>query len=54
MPSVYPATAEEIRHKYCFIMEALSRMGLPILDDETMAYAEDLLERLSEDEGDKE
>lgn len=54
MPSVYPATEEEIRHKYCFIMEVLSRMGLPILDDETMAYAEDFLARLSEDEEDKE
>lgn len=53
MPSVYPATEEEIRHKYCFIMEVLSRMGLPILDDETMAYAEDFLARLSEGEGDK-
>lgn len=53
MPSVYPATEEEIRHKYCFIMEVLSRMGLPILDDETMAYAEDFLARLSEGEGDE-
>lgn len=54
MPSVYPATAEEIRHKYFFIMEVLSRTGLPILDDETMAFAEKFLEKLSEsgeDEG---
>ena len=54
MPSVYPATAEEIRHKYFFIMEVLSHMGLPILDDETMAFAEKFLEKLSEsgeDEG---
>ena len=53
MPSVYPATEEEIRHKYRFIMEVLASMGLPILDDETMACAEDFLEKLVESGGDK-
>jgi AcrR family transcriptional regulator len=47
MPSVYPATDEEIRHKYRFVMEALSKMGLPILDSETMSFAEKLLENIS-------
>lgn len=42
MPSVYPASVEEIRHKYCFVMEVLSRMGLPILDDGTLALAEEV------------
>ena len=27
-PSVYPATAKEIYHKYCFIMEVLSKVGI--------------------------
>lgn len=27
MPSAFPAAAGEIRHKYFFIMEVLSRMG---------------------------
>lgn len=35
MPSVYPATAEEIHHKYLFIIEVLSKMGLPLLDNKT-------------------
>lgn len=52
MPSVFPATAEEIRHKYFFIMEVLSRMGLPILDDETMSFAEKFLEEITERRGD--
>lgn len=43
MPSVYPASVEEIRHKYCFIMEVLSRIGLPILDDRKMADMEKVL-----------
>lgn len=36
MPSVYPATAEELRHKYRFVAEALRAMGLPLLDEGTM------------------
>lgn len=36
MPSVYPATAEEIRHKYEFVIEVLTNMGLPLMDKEDM------------------
>lgn len=43
IPSVYPATVEEIYHKYFFIMEVLSKMGLPLLDEETKALAEKFL-----------
>lgn len=35
MPSIYPADADEIRHKYFFIMEALSKMGLPLMEKDT-------------------
>lgn len=31
MPSVYPATAEEIHHKYLFVTEVLAKMGLPTM-----------------------
>lgn len=34
MPSVFPATAEELANKYRFLAEALAAMGLPILDDD--------------------
>lgn len=40
IPSIYPATAEELHHKFVFIMEALAKMGLPLLSDEMMAQAE--------------
>lgn len=36
MPSVFPAAADEIRHKYSFIIQALSKMGLPLGDDEEL------------------
>lgn len=48
MPSVYPATAEEIRHKYHFIVEVLAKMGLPLIDDKTTVLAEKFLQDISE------
>ena len=47
MPSVYPATAEEIHHKYLFIIEVLSKMGLPLLDNKTEAFAEQFISDIS-------
>lgn len=47
MPSVYPATAEEIHHKYLFLMEMLSKMGLPLLDDKTEPLAEKFIADIS-------
>lgn len=34
LPSVFPATAEEIGHKFQFILEALAAMGLPLMNKE--------------------
>ncbi len=33
LPSIFPATAEELRQKSRFVMEMLSRMGLPLSDE---------------------
>lgn len=44
MPSLYPATAEELRHKYNFVTQTLAMLGLPVLDEETGATAERLIE----------
>lgn len=35
MPFVFPASAEEICHKYRFIMKMLVAMGLPLMDEES-------------------
>ena len=47
MPSIYPATAGEIRHKFHFIIEVLDKMGLPLMDDQTMTIAESFLMDIS-------
>lgn len=50
MPSVYPATGEEIQHKYQFVMEVLAKMGLPILDEKTTAAAEKLIQEITREQ----
>lgn len=41
------ATAEEIQHKYLFVIEVLAKMGLPIMDDKTAVVAEKFLRDIS-------
>ncbi len=38
MPSVFPATEEELYHKYHFVKEVLAHMGLPLYDDDTTSF----------------
>ena len=40
-PTVFPATPEEMLHKFQFIREMLEQMGAPVIDDEIMALAAD-------------
>lgn len=48
MPSVYPATAAELRHKFGFIIEVLAKMGLPLMtDNEMLALSEKFLKDIS-------
>lgn len=50
MPSIFPATAEEIRHKFDFIIQALAKMGLVLMDDsEVKGVAENFLADISQD-----
>lgn len=50
MPSVFPASAEEICHKYRFIMRVLGAMGLPLMDEKMMDEAEKFLEGIVQEE----
>lgn len=35
-PSVYPASVEQMQHKFLFVKEMLGHMGLPLIDNEIM------------------
>lgn len=50
IPSVFPATMEELQHKYRFVMEVLSHMGLPLMDEKIIAYTEKFAADISVDE----
>lgn len=40
LPTVFPATEEELLHKYRFIVDVLSHMGLPLYDETSTAFTE--------------
>ena len=48
MPAVFPATEEEIHHKYRCVMDVLDYMGLPIFDDEAVSFTEKFIADISE------
>lgn len=51
LPSVFPATEEELHHKYHFVMEVLKHMGLPLLDDDILSFTEKFITDISEKGG---
>ena len=51
MPAVFPATEEEIHHKYRCVMDVLDHMGLPIFDDEAVSFTEKFISDISEKGG---
>jgi len=48
MPTVFPATKDELHHKYRCVMEILGYMGLPIFGDEAVSFTEKFIDDISE------
>ncbi|MCI8652675.1 MAG: TetR/AcrR family transcriptional regulator [Angelakisella sp.] len=51
LPSVFPATAGELRRKYRFAGEILTGLGLPILEGEAAAFAGEVIGDIASEEG---
>lgn len=51
MPSVFPGSLEDIRHKCRFIAQVLAAMGLPIIREEMYGRAEKILGDYGTDKG---
>lgn len=51
LPSVFPATEEELLHKYRFVVEVLSQMGLPLYDTDSISFTKQLIIDLTEKGG---
>lgn len=45
MPSVFPATEEEIHHKVLFIKELFDNMGVPIFNDEISSMINEVMDK---------
>lgn len=48
LPSVFPATKEEMRRKFSFIGEMLEKMGLPLFDDSIWAVVDAFFDQMPE------
>lgn len=48
MPTVFPATEEELHHKYHCVIEVLDHMGLPIFSEEAVSFTEKFIDDISE------
>lgn len=47
MPSVFPATEEELLHKYHFVTEVLDYLGLPIYNNDSISFTENFIKDIS-------
>lgn len=45
LPSVFPASKEEIKHKFYFVGEMLMKMGVPLMDDSIRELADAFFDR---------
>ena len=50
LPSVFPATKEEMKHKFYFLGEMLEKMGVPIMDESIYDLLEKFFDKIPEQE----
>ncbi|MCM1049350.1 MAG: TetR/AcrR family transcriptional regulator [Clostridiales bacterium] len=48
IPTIFPATVEELHHKYRCVIEILDHMGLPIFSEEAVSFTEKFIDDISE------
>lgn len=48
LPSVFPATKEEMRRKFSFIGEMMEKMGVPLFDDTIQRLVDEFFEQIPE------
>ena len=51
IPTIFPATEDELHHKYRFVVEVLEQMGLPVFDDNIKSFTENCIHDISEKGG---
>lgn len=51
IPTIFPATEDELHHKYRFVVEVLEHMGLPVFDDNIKSFTENCIHDISKKGG---
>ena len=46
LPSVFPATKEEMRRKFSFIGQMMEKMGVPLFDDTIQRLVDEFFEQI--------
>ena len=49
LPSVYPASREQMKRKFLFLGEMLEKMGVPLMDDSIRALVDDFFDQIREE-----
>ena len=49
LPSVYPASREQMKRKFLFLGEMLEKMGVPLMDDGIRALVDDFFDQIPEE-----
>ena len=50
LPSVYPASREQMKRKFLFLGEMLEKMGVPLMDDSIRALVDRFFEQIPEEQ----
>ena len=48
LPSVFPGSKEDMKHKFLFIGEMLEKMGVPLFDQEILQIVDEFFDQLPE------
>ena len=48
LPSVFPGTKEDMKHKFLFIGEMLEKMGVPLFDQEILQIVDEFFDQFPE------
>ena len=49
LPSVYPASREQMKRKFLFLGEMMEKMGVPLMDDSIRALVDDFFDQIPEE-----
>lgn len=50
LPSVFPASKEEMKHKFYFLGDMLEKMGVPLMDDSIRTLVDEFFDKMPDEE----